>query len=110
MRFTHVIANSISLVANLPDIGQRAVSFSLFPTHIDKYSGAYRHQTPAQLQMERENTPWKQAPATRQWMERSCSKEWAGTLPIPANLRNNRFALLAEDNDDIDELPTTATA
>ena len=62
--------------------------------------------------MERENTPWKQAPATMQWMERSCSKVQAGTLPVPANLRNNRFALLAEDDDDIDndELPTTATA
>ena len=61
--------------------------------------------------MERENTPWKQAPATRQLMERSCSKVRAGTLPVPANLHNNQFAILAEDDDDIedDELPTTAT-
>jgi hypothetical protein len=111
-RSTHINANIIALMASPLNTGQRAVSFSLPPTHVNKYSEAYRHLTPAQLQLARENTPWKQSPVAKNWMEISYSKVWAVTLPVPATLHNNRFALLADDNDnfDDDKQPTTATA
>ena len=62
------------------------------------------------MQLAKENTPRKQSPVAKNWMERSCSKVRAVTLPVP--LHNNQYALLADDDDNIDneELPTTATA
>ena len=99
------------MVVSPPNINQRTVSFSLPPTHVDKYFDTYWQLTPAQLQLVRDNTPWKQSPVAKKWMERSCSK--VHQITLPAALHNNRFSLLADDKDDDiddDEEPTTATA
>ena len=46
----------------------------------------------------------------KNWLERSSTRSHQITLP--AALHNNQFALLADDEDDIDndEIPTTATS
>jgi len=95
-------SHGVALSANPPKpIKQHKVSFSLPRNHLDKYSETYRHLTPARLQLPWENTQWKQSPVIKNWRERSCSKVHAVTLP--ATLHNNRFAPLADNEDDKDE-------
>jgi hypothetical protein len=97
-RYNLGITNSNAMVVSPPNTVRQSVAFSLPPTHVDKYSEAYRHLTPARLQLARENTPWKQSPVHKNWMERSSTRTHHITLP--AALHNNQFALLADDEDD----------
>ena len=84
-------------------IKPQKVSFILPRNHLDKYSEAYRHLTPARLQLAGENTQWKQSPVIKNWRERSCSKVQAITLPT--TLHNNQFALLADEDKENKDKP-----
>ena len=64
------------------------VSFTLPSNHSDKYSEAYRQLTPARLQLACENTPWQQSPVAKNWLERSCFKVRAVTLPATYTTTN----------------------
>jgi hypothetical protein len=92
------------MVVSQTNTRQRTVTFALPPNHVDKYSRAYREAT-----LNRNTTyilpaKWATIPNLR------CppiipSQTLAQPLPT-----FNQFALLADDNLDNDEQPTTATA